>query len=117
MALNHLALCTLDPESTHLFYTEVMGFEIAGIEADDQKGNKYKHVFYNTGSGVFLAYYDMAAFDSKPFQSANMNITQAMGVGSEHIHVAWEAHDEEGLTCFRNRWLSNGYEVLRTKTP
>ena len=115
MALNHLAFCTHDPELTHKFYTEAMDFRIAGIEADDRKGNKYKHVFYDAKDGSFLAFYDLGAFGTKAHASANTNVTQAMGLGSAYMHVAWEAYDEQGLKAIRNRWLSRGLEVIESK--
>ena len=114
MALNHLALSTHNPELTHKFYTEAMDFRIAGIEADDTKGNKYKHVFYDTGDGTYLAYYDLNAFGARAHGNANTNITQAMGVGAANIHVAWEAHDLNGLETMRWRWLGHGLEVMES---
>ena len=115
MALNHLAFCTHNPDLTHKFYTEAMEFRIAGIEADDTKGNKYKHVFYDAGGGCFLAYYDLNAFGAKSHSSANTNITDAMGLGSAYMHVAWEAGDLQGLETIRQRWLNLGLEVMESK--
>ena len=115
MALNHLALCTHKPELTHKFYTEAMGFRIVGIEADDTKGNRYKHVFYDTGGGSYLAYYDLNAFGARAMSEANTNITKAMGVGIANVHVAWEAEDLEGLEATRQRWLDHGLEVMESK--
>ncbi len=111
MALNHIAFCTHNPELTYKFYTEAMGFSIAGIEADDSKGNKYKHVFFDTGDGCFLAYYDLAAFGARAHEGANTNITQAMGLGPAYMHVAYEAKDRAGLDAIRQRWLDHGLEV------
>lgn len=114
MGFNHLAFCTHTPELTHKFYTEAMGFAIAGIEADDSKGNKYKHCFYDTGDGGYLAYYDLNAFGTKAHADANTNITQAMGLGPAYMHIAYEAKDAEGLLAFRDRWLSLGLEVVES---
>ena len=115
MGLNHLAFCTHDPALTYKFYTEAMEFSIAGIEADDQKGNKYKHVFFDAGGGSFLAYYDLNAFGTKAHANANTNITEAMGLNPAYMHVAWEANDESGLQSIRDRWLGLGLEVLESK--
>jgi len=115
MALNHLAFCTHHPELTYQFYTEAMEFPIAGIEADDSKGNKYKHVFFDAKDGTFLAYYDLNAFGTKAHAGANTNVTEAMGLEAAYMHVAWEAHDEDGLEAIKNRWLSLGLEVLEGK--
>lgn len=111
MALNHIAFCTHDPELTYKFYTEAMGFRIAGIEADDTKGNKYKHCFFDTGDGCFLAYYDLNAFGTKAFADAETNVTRAMGLGPAYMHVAYEAKDRAGLDAIRQRWLDHGLEV------
>lgn len=115
MALNHLAFCTHDPELTYKFYTEAMEFPIAGIEADDSKGNKYKHVFFDAKDGTFLAYYDLNAFGTKAHADAKTNVTQAMGLGPAYMHVAWEAEDEAGLNAIRDRWLALGLEVVEGK--
>ena len=115
MALNHLALCTHDPVMTHKFYTEAMNFKIVGIEADDTKGNKYKHVFYDAGDGSFLAFYDLNAFGARAHREANTNITAAMGINAGYMHVAWEAGDEAGLEAIKQRWLDHGLEVMESK--
>lgn len=114
MALNHLALCTHNPELTHQFYTQAMNFRIVGIEADDSKGNKYKHVFYDAGDGSYLAYYDLNAFGASAHNDAVTDITKAMGVGAANMHVAWEAHDRPGLEAIRQRWLDHGLEVMES---
>lgn len=114
MALNHLAFCTHNPELIHKFYTEAMDFRIAGIEADDRKGNKYKHTFYDTGDGCFLAYYDLNAFGTRAHADANTDITQAMGLGPAYMHVAYEAKDRAGLDAIRQRWLEHGLEVAES---
>jgi len=115
MALNHLAFCTHNPELTHKFYTEAMAFKIVGIEADDSKGNKYKHVFYDAGDGSYLAYYDLNAFGTKAHNNANTNITEAMGLGAAYMHVAWEAGDSKGLETIKQRWLDHGLEVMESR--
>jgi catechol 2,3-dioxygenase-like lactoylglutathione lyase family enzyme len=114
MALNHLAFCTHNPELTYKFYTEAMNFSIVGIEADDSKGNKYKHVFFDAGDGSYLAYYDLGAFGARAHSDANTNITEAMGIGPAYMHVAWEAKDREGLNAIRQRWLDHGLEVMES---
>ena len=114
MALNHIAFCTHNPELTYKFYTEAMEFRIAGIEADDTRGNKYKHVFFDTGDGCFLAYYDLNAFGTRAHADANTNVTQAMGLGPAYMHVAYEARDKEGLDAIRQRWLDHGLEVAES---
>lgn len=113
--LNHLAFCTFKPELTYQFYTEAMEFKIRGIEADDVKGNKYKHVFFDAGRGSFLAYYDLNAFGTTAHNDANTNVTEAMGLGAAYMHVAWEADDLEGLEAIRKRWLDCGLEVIEGK--
>lgn len=115
LGLNHIAFCTHTPQLTHKFYTEAMDFKIAGIEADDRKGNKYKHCFYDTGAGTLLAYYDLNAFGTKAHENANTNIAQAMGLGPAYMHVAYEAKDEDGLETIKQRWLNHGLEVMESK--
>lgn len=114
MALNHVAFCTHQPEQTYNFYTKAMNFSIVGIEADDRKGNKYKHVFFDAGDGSFLAYYDLNAFGTRAHSEVNTNITEAMGLGAAYMHVAWEAKDREGLNTIRQRWLDHGLEVMES---
>jgi catechol 2,3-dioxygenase-like lactoylglutathione lyase family enzyme len=112
MALNHVAFSTHTPELTYKFYTQAMKFPIAGIETDDKKGNKYKHVFFDTGDGTLLAYYDLGAYGTKAHSQANTNVTEAMGLGPAYMHVAYEAKNREGLEEIRQRWLDHGLEVM-----
>ncbi len=52
MAFHHVAITTRDPQATHAFYSEVMGFKLARVEAIPAIGGGWaRHLFYDTGNG------------------------------------------------------------------
>ncbi|MGZ8763011.1 MAG: VOC family protein, partial [Acidimicrobiia bacterium] len=53
MAFHHVALATRDLPATHAFYTDVMGFTLAKVEAAPTPGGGWaRHAFYDTGAGM-----------------------------------------------------------------
>ena len=60
MAFHHVAIATRDTEANHRFYTEATGFELAKVEvAKTPKGGWAKHLFYETGEGQMIAFWEL----------------------------------------------------------
>ena len=60
MAFHHLAFACRNLDETHAFYTDVMGFKLAKAVANETPdGGWAKHVFYDTGDGELIAFWDL----------------------------------------------------------
>ena len=60
MSFHHVAIATRDVKATHAFYTGPMGFSLAKVEvAPSGERGWAKHLFYDTGNGEMIAFWDL----------------------------------------------------------
>ena len=113
MAFHHVAITTRDPEATHRFYTEVMGFRLVRAEAAPAaEGGWARHLFYDTGGGPCLAVWDIHDCPAVP-ASFDPSISRGLGLPGWTNHLAFAAGDLDELTAARERWRGCGYDVLQ----
>ena len=113
MGFHHVAITTRDPEATHRFYTEVMGFELVRVEAAPAaEGGWARHLFYDTGNGECLAVWDIHDNPAVP-DRFETSISRGLGLPSWTNHLAFAARDLEELTATRDRWRACGFDVLQ----
>jgi len=112
MAFNHVAFATRDLAATHAFYTEVMGFRLAKVVAapTDTPGGWARHVFYDTGDGELMAFWDL--HDPSIPADFPTAISTGMGLPAWVNHVAFAAPSLEALEEHRERWRANGHTVV-----
>lgn len=110
MAINHVALATRDLAATHAFYTGVMGFRLAKVvAAPTDTGGWARHVFYDTGGGELMAFWDLhddAIGDSYP-----TDLNKSLGLPEWVNHIAFDAATLDDLAAHRRRWQEHGYHV------
>jgi catechol 2,3-dioxygenase-like lactoylglutathione lyase family enzyme len=110
MPFHHLAFATRDLETTHDFYTDAMGFELAKVEAGKTpSGGWAKHVFYATGGGEFIAFWDL--HDETIPAEFSTAISGGLGLPPWVNHVAFQAQDLDDLEVRKRRWLDFGLTV------
>lgn len=113
MAFHHVAIATRDLDATHHFYTEVMGFTLVKVEAGAApEGGWARHLFYDTGNGECLAIWDINDDPAVPAQFET-SISRGLGLPSWTNHIAFNAPDLADLDGAQQRWLDQGYPVLR----
>lgn len=113
MAFHHVAITTRDPEATHRFYSEVMGFELVRVEAaPSAEGGWARHLFYDTGNGECLAVWDLHDNPAVP-ETFDTSISRGLGLPSWTNHLAFAAADLDELEATRDRWRGHGYDVLQ----
>jgi catechol 2,3-dioxygenase-like lactoylglutathione lyase family enzyme len=111
MAFHHLALVTRDARANHAFYTRAMGFELVKtVVARTPEGGWAKHLFYETGAGELMAFWDL--HDEKIVPPERVGMSTALGLPEWVNHVAFGARDTEDLDRRRERLLACGYDVL-----
>lgn len=108
MAFHHVAFATNDLVATHVFYTEVMGFELVKVvNAPTPSGQGWaRHVFYETGDGQ-IAFWELHDPTIGPFDAA---ISTNQGLPEWVNHLAFRAELDE-LDARRDRWLEHGIDV------
>lgn len=111
MGFHHVAFATNDIAATHAFYTEAMGFSVVKVVAAPTPSGKgwAKHVFYDTGNGEMIAFWDL---HDPTIPAASSAISTGLGLPEWVNHLAF-ASDLDGLDAKRDRWLDNGYDVVR----
>jgi catechol 2,3-dioxygenase-like lactoylglutathione lyase family enzyme len=110
MGYHHIALATRDLVATHGFYTEAMGFELVkSVVAPTDVGGWAKHLFYDTGDGTMVAFWELHDDRMTDFDPA---ISTGLGLEPWVNHVAFATDDLEGLEAARERWLDLGHDVI-----
>ena len=113
MGFHHVAITTRDPEATHAFYRDVMGFQLVRVEAAPvAEGGWARHLFYDTGNGECLAVWDIHDSPAVP-AGFDPSISRGLGLPTWTNHLAFAAPDLDALTAARERWRAHGYDVLQ----
>jgi catechol 2,3-dioxygenase-like lactoylglutathione lyase family enzyme len=110
MAFHHLAIATRDVKATHEFYTRAMGFTLAKVEVAPAGEGFAKHLFYDSGGGELIAFWDF----HDPDLPAEWTSAISDGLGLPHWanHIAFAARDLADLDARRVRWLDFGVDVV-----
>jgi len=110
MPFHHVAIATRDAKATHEFYTQAMGFTLAKVEvAPAGESGFAKHLFYDTGGGGLIAFWDF--HDAGLPEQWSSAISEGLGLPLWANHLAFEARDLEDLAARRKRWLDHGHDV------
>lgn len=110
MPYHHVAIATTDIEATHRFYTEAMGFELVKVQVGPTpEGGWSRHVFYDTGDGTMIAFWDLHDPSIGDF---NPGISVGLGLPEWVNHLAFAAADTAELDRRRQRWLDQGHDVV-----
>jgi catechol 2,3-dioxygenase-like lactoylglutathione lyase family enzyme len=107
MGFHHVAFATADTESTHRFYTEVMGFRLAKVQTGPTPGDAgfSKHFFYDTGNGEMIAFWEIRDPNIVVDKTA---ISTDLGLPTWVNHVAFDCPDDAAFTGIKDRWNAEG---------
>lgn len=109
MGFHHLAIATRDLEANHAFYTEAMGFTLERTNAAPmESGGWARHVFYDTGNGEMIAFWDLHDPTIGDFEPS---ISQGLGLPQWTNHIAFNAPTLDDLAIARQRWQDHGQHV------
>jgi catechol 2,3-dioxygenase-like lactoylglutathione lyase family enzyme len=110
MAFHHLAIATRDAKATHEFYTGAMGFTLAKVEVAPAGERGFaKHLFYDTGNGEMIAFWDF--HDADLPEGWSSAISEGLGLPRWANHIAFEARDLADIEARKRRWLDFGLDV------
>lgn len=113
MGLHHVAIATMDVEATHRFYTEVMGFDLVKVETTgtpDTSGGWAKHLFYDTGGGGMIAFWDLHD-DTIAEGWRSSSISSGLGLPTWVNHLAFAAGSLDELEAKKHLMLNRGETV------
>jgi catechol 2,3-dioxygenase-like lactoylglutathione lyase family enzyme len=110
MGFHHLAIATRDVKANHEFYTGPMGFELVKtVVGRSGRAGWAKHLFYDTGNGELIAFWDLHDPDIPDDWSSA--IADGLGLPRWTNHIAFHAQDLDDIATRRQRWLDHGLEV------
>ncbi len=113
MAFHHVAIATKDIEANHDFYTRVMGFKLVKVVAGQTPGDHggwARHVFYDTGHGEMIAFWDL--HDDKIGTGWKADHAESLGLPIWTNHIAFNAPTMDDLSARRRHWQDQGMDVL-----
>ncbi|HUR78870.1 MAG TPA: VOC family protein [Acidimicrobiales bacterium] len=112
MAFHHVAFASRNTDATHRFYTEAMGFGLEKVVVGaTPEGGWAKHFFYDTGDGALIAFWELHDAGDAPI-AVRSAISKDLDLPSWVNHLAFDAATLEDLAAVRDRWLSQGYDVV-----
>ena len=110
MGFHHVALATPVIEATHRFYTDAMGFDLVkAVLAPTPEGGWAKHVFYDTGGGGMIAFWDLHVDALPPVDGA---MSRGLGLPEWVNHLAFDAPDDATYERALRRWTALGFDVF-----
>jgi catechol 2,3-dioxygenase-like lactoylglutathione lyase family enzyme len=118
MAFHHVAIAAKNPERSHKFYTEAMGFRLVKVvKRQTPDGGWTKHIFYDTGNGELFAIWDLRGIEGVVVEADAWKPGMSTGRGLPYWvdHVAFDCEDIGGLEFAKHRWLDHGYHVSEVK--
>jgi len=111
MAVHHLAFATRDLPATDAFYRDVMGFELVkAVAGPTPDGGWAKHVFYDTGGGSLIAFWEL--HDPAIPDTWSPAISTGLGLPAWVNHLAFDAPSLADLDTRKQRWLDTGHDVM-----
>jgi catechol 2,3-dioxygenase-like lactoylglutathione lyase family enzyme len=112
MGFHHVAFACRDLAATHRFYTEACGFELvkAVVGPTDKPGGWAKHLFYDTGGGPMIAFWEL--HDDR-MQGLDTALSTGLGYEVWVNHIAFAAATVEDLEARRDRWLAHGHDAMQ----
>lgn len=112
MGFHHVAFAARDMAATHRFYTEACGFELVKAQAapTDGPGGWAKHLFYDTGDGPMIAFWEL--HDDRMVGN-DTAISTGLGFEPWVNHLAFAASSVEDLEARRDRWRAHGHDAIQ----
>jgi catechol 2,3-dioxygenase-like lactoylglutathione lyase family enzyme len=110
-SLHHVAFATRDPEATYHFYTEKLGMPLVHTENHRQGEGWFRHIFFDMGSGDYLAFFVVNDVGEKPDYGTSISLGQGLPVWVNHI--AFRLDTLEELDAMETRLRSHEVEQLR----
>ena len=87
--IHHVAYATRDTAATVRFYEELLGFPLVNTEIDGGPDGFMRHLFFDTGDGVCIAFITQKIGLRQPTVTAHMHILADAGLVSAKQIKNW----------------------------
>ena len=108
--IHHVAYACCDIQANHHFYADLLGLELVHTEVTPFADGFFHHVFYDTGDGTCLAFFDLHGVGEEDKQ--NTAVSTGLGMPAWVNHFALRSDPErtkEILNCLE----AAGHDVLK----
>ena len=95
MAFHHVAYATQDVEATTHFYEGLMGFPLVHTEITAFGTSWLRHVFYDTGGGECIAFFELHEVGEQPGWTTDLSDTVGLPVWVNHAAFRATAEQQE----------------------
>ncbi len=109
MPFHHVAYATRDVEATTRFYEDLMGFPLVHTEVQAHGESWIRHVFYDTGGGECIAFFQFHAVGERPEYTTDLS--DGVGLPVWINHAAFQATAEQ-QDAVRARMTEAGIDPL-----
>lgn len=109
-SLHHVAYATRDPEATYAFYSGKLGMPLVHTENHRQGDGYFRHIFFDMGSGDFLAFFVIEDVGEKPEYRTDISVGAGLPVWVNHI--AFRLDTLEELETMKTRLQSHDVEHM-----
>jgi len=107
--MHHVAYACRDIDATNHFYNDLMGFPLVHTEVKQLEGGFFRHVFYDTGDGSCMAFFDVHGVGEKQDWSSAISVGNGLPVWVNHIAFGADVARQEAV---RTRMEAAGIKPL-----
>ncbi|MBK9178033.1 MAG: VOC family protein [Acidimicrobiales bacterium] len=106
---HHVAYACRDLAATHRFYDELLGMPLVHTEVKQLGDGFFRHVFFDTGDGTSIAFFDVHGVGERPGWSAAISTGNGLPVWVNHVAFGADPARQEAV---RARMAAAGVEPL-----
>lgn len=107
--IHHVAYACRDLQETNHFYEELMGFPLVHTEVSAVGDGFHRHVFYDTGEGGLIAFFDLHGVGEREGWSEKISTGNGLPIWVNHISFG---ATEESQAAAKARFTAAGIEPL-----
>jgi glyoxylase I family protein len=107
--IHHVAYACRDLDTTVRFYDELMGMPLVHTEVKRLENGFFRHVFFDTGDGTCMAFFDVHGAGEKEGWSSAVSTGNGLPVWVNHIAFGADVERQEAV---RARMAAAGVEPL-----
>ncbi|MCZ7525515.1 MAG: VOC family protein [Acidimicrobiia bacterium] len=104
---HHVAYACRDIDATHHFYQDLMGMPLIHTEIKEHQGGFLRHIFYDTGDGSCLAFFDLHGVGEREGWSSAVSTGNQLPVWVNHVAFSSDAARQEDVKA---RMAAEGIE-------
>ena len=85
---HHVAYACRDSEATRHFYEDLLGMPLVHTEIKNGDNGFFRHLFFDTGDGSFLAFFEVSGVGEVPGWRSEVSVGNGLPVWVNHVALA-----------------------------